>query len=99
MAGNSSEETESVRSASTEEQLSFWSLIFSFMFKLVALGVTIFVLPYNEWITLNYKNSSYKFIVKLLNFLNKIYNYYFCFSVEYLAAIAAIKKKNMIILI
>jgi len=39
-----------LHSVSTEDQLSFWSLTGAFMLKLIAIGITIFVLPFNEWI-------------------------------------------------
>jgi len=44
------EEDESLHSVSTEDQLSFWSLTGAFMLKLIAIGITIFILPFNEWI-------------------------------------------------
>lgn len=42
----------SIESVQPLDQLSFWCLTFSSMLKLVAMGVTIFVLPFNKWILL-----------------------------------------------
>jgi len=44
------DEDESLHSVSTEDQLSFWSLTGAFMLKLIAIGLTVFILPFNEWI-------------------------------------------------
>uniref|UniRef100_A0A183BKZ9 Transmembrane protein n=1 Tax=Globodera pallida TaxID=36090 RepID=A0A183BKZ9_GLOPA len=42
----------SIESVQPIDQLSFWCLTLSTMLKLVAMGVTLFTLPFNEWILL-----------------------------------------------
>ncbi|KAL3095291.1 hypothetical protein niasHS_007390 [Heterodera schachtii] len=42
----------SIDSVQPIDQLSFWCLTLSAMLKLVAVGVTLFTLPFNEWILL-----------------------------------------------
>ncbi|KAI1725530.1 hypothetical protein DdX_02190 [Ditylenchus destructor] len=51
------DDEDSIHSASTQEQINFWSLTGTFMLKLVAMGITIFTLPYNEWIIMNSGNE------------------------------------------
>nr|CAD2178959.1 unnamed protein product [Meloidogyne enterolobii] len=47
----------SIESVEPLDQISFWCLTISTMFKLVAMGVTIFVLPFNDWIHLERDGS------------------------------------------
>lgn len=56
------------REASPRDQITFWALTFSFMLKLVAIGLTIFVLPFNEWIILDKSDSQSKIIVNIYVF-------------------------------
>lgn len=49
---NDLEDDESVQSATTQDQISFWTLTGSFMLKLLAMGITLFILPFNEWLML-----------------------------------------------
>ncbi|CAD5222063.1 unnamed protein product [Bursaphelenchus xylophilus] len=56
------DDTQSVQSASVQDQIVFWTLSISFFFKLVAFVCTVVDTHYHQWIQLTSGNDTYEFV-------------------------------------
>lgn len=86
------EEDESLHSVSTEDQLSFWSLTGAFMLKLIAIGITIFILPFNEWIVSDATPGGKIFMV--VRHVSPLWLTLCCLREEYLVVTASSQLTN-----
>ena len=59
----------SVKSVEKIDQVSFWSLTFAFMLKLIAVGMTISALPFNEWIVMEQRRADGIIVLVLYFFI------------------------------
>jgi len=61
MGNDEDEDVASIRSTDKLDQITFWTLSIAWMVKLVAMGMAILALPFNEWIILTKRTEHTEF--------------------------------------